>query len=344
MSTDDIRQRGTVDERARTMLILLGIVFPVLVTSTGVIATLLWVPEVPDPAAIHWSASGVPDGFGPAWTFPAAIAGIGYGLTALLVAMVALTRARTQPWGPMTRFLGAFMPGAVAAITVSLCGAMAAQRGLADAREATTSALAVLAVPAVWVIVTVAFWLLQPRVPVRRAVGDTAEDVPLAPSERAVWMHTVTASAGGIAAVTVATLAVLAGAVVLALARTPAAWILLGVAVLLVLMLSTMLAFRVRVDERGLSVVSVGGWPRFAIAIGDVAAVSIDEISPMADFGGWGVRYGPGRGWGVIMRSGEAIVVERRSGARFTVVVPDAARGAGVLEALRERRGDDSAR
>lgn len=343
--TDDLTtERADLEDRARTLVILLGIVFPVLVTSTGVILTLLWLPEVPDPAATHWSSFGPPDGFGPAWTYPAMVGGLGLGLTALLVAMVAATNAQKRPWGPTSRFLAAFMPGAIAGTVVGLCCAMAAQRGLSDASEATSSGLSVLAVPGVWAVITVLFWFLQPRVPVPVLTDDGVEEVAIAPTQRAVWMQSVTTSPGGVIALCVATLAVLAGAIVMALAGTPAAWLMLAVAALLILGLATMVSFRVRVDERGLSVVSVGGWPRFHTPLADITDVSVAEISPMADFGGWGVRYGMGRGWGVILRAGEAIVIRRSERGAFTVVVPDAARGAGVLEALRRRRIDENAR
>jgi hypothetical protein len=94
----------------------------------------------------------------------------------------------------------------------------------------------------------------------------------------------------------------------------------------------------VTVDRRGLTV-SLGpfGWPRVRVPADDVAEVTVAEISPM-QFGGWGYRIVPG-GSGVILRAGEALIVTRRSGRRFTVTVDNADTAAGLLTAVATRTG-----
>ncbi len=90
---------------------------------------------------------------------------------------------------------------------------------------------------------------------------------------------------------------------------------------------------RVVVDRRGLTVaLGLLGRPRVHVPAEDVEAVTVADVSP-AQFGGWGYRVVPG-GRGVIIRSGQALVVTRRSGQRFTVTVDDAETAAGLLSAV----------
>ncbi|WES64942.1 hypothetical protein P0L94_02445 [Microbacter sp. GSS18] len=115
------------------------------------------------------------------------------------------------------------------------------------------------------------------------------------------------------------------------------AWVVTGVAVLLIVLAATTVAFHVRVDDRGLSVESVAGVPRFRVPLGDVTSAAAVDVVPMGEFGGWGLRWAPGRRFGVVLRTGAAIEVTRRDGRRFVVTVDDAGTGAALLEALAER-------
>ena len=99
----------------------------------------------------------------------------------------------------------------------------------------------------------------------------------------------------------------------------------------------TTIVFRVRVSERGLRVASLVGVPRFAVPLDDVESVEVVRVSPMADFGGWGIRLGVDGRLGVVLRSGDAIQVRRRSGRTLVVTVEDAQTGAGLLATLVER-------
>lgn len=105
--------------------------------------------------------------------------------------------------------------------------------------------------------------------------------------------------------------------------------------VLFAMMLATS-AFHVRVDREGLTVVSLLGFPRFHVPLSDIRGVAVGEVSPMGEFGGYGIRSTVGAS-GVVLRRGPAITITRTSGRRFVVTVDDAARGGALLDALVRR-------
>src|SRR5690554_8235704 len=50
----------------RRRVVLIGGVIPVAIASIAAVVMISWIPELPDPIAVHWSGSGA-DGFGSAW-------------------------------------------------------------------------------------------------------------------------------------------------------------------------------------------------------------------------------------------------------------------------------------
>jgi hypothetical protein len=143
-----------------------------------------------------------------------------------------------------------------------------------------------------------------------------------------------------------AALAIFGGVLVVALSAVVAGvtgadpllvWLLSAIAVLLLVLAATTLAFHVRVDDSGLHVESVLGIPRFHVPLTDIESAARVEVNPMGEFGGWGLRLSTGRRFGVVLRAGEGIEVLRRSGKRFVVTVADAGTGAALLEALVRR-------
>jgi hypothetical protein len=61
-------------------------------------------------------------------------------------------------------------------------------------------------------------------------------------------------------------------------------------------------------------------------------------VVPLGEFGGFGLRWGPGRRLGIITRGGEALEVQRRDGRTVVVTVDDAATAAGLLMAFAARK------
>lgn len=322
---------------ARRRYLVVGCAIPAAVTLVAVALMVAWLPEMPSTVATHWSGTGGADAFAPAWTVPLGTAVLGLGLVALF-ATIMLTGTRDGHWGPMMRLLGAASLGTVVLVDVGLTWSFALQRGLDDPNDAPGIGLPMLVAVALGLLAGAIGWFAQPNVtaPGERPAQHVAP-LELAAGERAVWVRTTSMSRGAMVAI-VASIVVLAlGTVVVAATGSPVWWVMLGVTVLLVLLAVTTFVFRVRVDEKGLTVGSTVGVPRFGVPLDDVASVAVTTVNPTADFGGWGVRLAPNGSFGIVLRAGEALQVTRRDGRRFTVTVDDAATAAALLEALSSR-------
>ncbi|MFI6687127.1 DUF1648 domain-containing protein [Streptomyces sp. NPDC050485] len=93
----------------------------------------------------------------------------------------------------------------------------------------------------------------------------------------------------------------------------------------------------VTVDRHGLTArPTVLPWPRIRVPLSDVDRAVSREVKVPSEYGGWGYRVRPGKS-GLVLRSGEAIVVRRRSGREFAVTVDDSATGAALLNTLADR-------
>ena len=339
--------------RARTAFWWVGVIVPlvILVLSTAVVVA--WWAELPDPVAMHWSGSA-PDGFGPRWTIliPPLI---GAALVALF-AVMALFAHRLPPqvrtgggvvtdadgtpqWSLTARFLGAVSLGQSAMMGFLTIATAHVQRGLADAQDAAGIGPWVLVGFVLLVVLTAVGWFLQPRVvsaPARAAAPGAA---PLAPTERAAWFGSVTIARSGIIVLSIGVLVVLVMTVItLARGDQPAmSAILVALSLGLLFAVAASTSFRVRVDERGLRVRALVGWPDTRIALADITAVGVVKIDPFAEFGGWGWRLGTDGRRGVVLRKGDALQVTRGNGRVFVVTVDGAADAASVLESLRTR-------
>lgn len=102
------------------------------------------------------------------------------------------------------------------------------------------------------------------------------------------------------------------------------------------------------VGPNGLLARSIIGWQRLRVALADIAAAGVVEVDPMAEFGGWGVRWviGPrGKGrWGILTRRGPALEIVRRDGRSLVFTVDDSATAASVLEKYAKGANDDPCR
>src|SRR5919112_3660485 len=117
--------------RGRKVSLWSAVTGMVLALAAGVVAWS-WRPELPEPVAVHWSADGRPDGFGPlAHSIAVLVA------TAALLCLMFATFGWLWGQAAVTRRLVAaacVWSGAFAA--VQLLTSVGFQRGLADAAEA----------------------------------------------------------------------------------------------------------------------------------------------------------------------------------------------------------------
>lgn len=96
-----------------------------------------------------------------------------------------------------------------------------------------------------------------------------------------------------------------------------------------VLALAAISRVTVSVDERGLRLDPRWGIPIKRIPLDRIAAVRTTDLVP-AEWGGWGMRWLPGR-TALVTRGGPALVVERTNGTQFAVTVDDPERLADAL-------------
>ncbi|MBF0815784.1 DUF1648 domain-containing protein [Microbacterium paludicola] len=333
-------------DRAIRRFRIVALAAPIVGSAIFAIAQLAMLPGVPDVVAIHWGADGRPDGFGPAWTFPALSIALGIGLTLLIAAPVALG-ARPEASRVPLRVSAAVVWFLVVFLAVLSTGALAAQVGLAAAGH-SPDILPLLGISALLAAVaSLIAWLIVRDAP---AVGKTPEPpaaVPVRPAERAVWLQTATVSRTGLVVLGLALIVALGSAAAAAVAEigrigAPGAGsvISVGVTLLVMLAVATTIVFRVRVDDEGLHVRSAMGWPRVSIPHGEIARAEVVHVEPFAEYGGWGWRVALGSGTGVVTRRGEGLRVTRNDGRTFTITVDDASTAAGLLRGFGERKDE----
>lgn len=336
--------------RSRTAFFAVGAVAPIAIIAVTTAVIAAWLPELPDPIATHWGSGGV-DGYGPRWMAVALPIGVGGGLVALLTLNGVFghrmpqssTKPRMAAWGPASRFLAGMSLGmALFVCAISLCTA-GIQRGLADASQARDIGPWMLPAFGLLIAGSAIGWFLQPRSPERPVgPGTPVAAMSLAPTQRAAWFGTAAMARSGRMTLLVLLLILFAMTAFTLAGGAAAAWILVAVSVLMLLLICSTLVFRVRVNSAGLRVRSMLGWPDTRIEAADISKVEVVEINPMAEFGGWGWRIGVDGRRGVVLRAGEALQVTDSRGKVFVVTVDGASEAASVLEAVRERTGHAS--
>lgn len=340
--------------RARTAFWWVGVNVPLTLLAMAAAVVLAWLPELPDPVAVHWGGQG-PDGFGPRWSILVPLF-VGAAIVAGFAAPVLFAHRMpssspsgggivadaqgTPQWSAPGRPLGAISLGMAGLMALVTIAAADAQRGLADAAGASDITGSVLVGLAVLVALAAVGWFLQPRVEPAAAAARETVPVALAATERAAWFGTASIARRGAVALGVLWLGLASGAA-FALAAGEAGdgaaggWILAAAAAVLLVAIGGSLVFRVRVSPSGLRVRSAFGWPDTRIGLNDIVKAEVVAVNPFAEFGGWGWRLAVDGRRGVVLRRGEALQVVQRSGRVFVVTVDGAAEAAAVLEGLR---------
>jgi hypothetical protein len=311
-------------------VLLVAVGLPLAVTAVGLALVIAWLPQLPDPVAVHWGTTGA-DGFAPAWAWVLGYAVLGIGVPVLFGAL-SFAGSRVGPtWAQ--KLLTSASLGVTVVLAVTFVGTTAVQRGLEDAADAPDVGWIVVAALAAGLVAGAIGWFVQP--PLIPAANEliAAEPLPLGRGERAVWLATTQAAPGVLLTIIVAIVLVLGCATLLVVQTGGESWFLFFAPVALVLLALSTTRWRVRVDETGLLVQSVLGRPRYRVPVAEIARAGAVEVSPTADFGGWGVRHGEGRRLGVITRGGPALEAVRHDGSSIVVTVDDAETGASLLSA-----------
>ncbi len=313
-----------------------ALVVPVVLTLVAVVLQLTWLGQLPDPVAIHWGTSGVPNGFAAAWVVPAMTVATGLLLPGIMAA-VTIPALRRGAQGATFRFLAATAAGMAAMTAVISTWSVAVQRGLSDAASAPSVMPAMVVGLAALLVVGLLGWFVQP---VQHQVvpgAAVAAPLPVRAGERVMWTRTATAARWLAALLLAVTALNTTLAVVFWFTSPQTVPIVAGTALLVLLAFVSSASFTVRVDRDGLTVTSALGVPRFRVPLDDIVSAGTGDTVGFGEFGGYGVRTAS-HGTGVILRNGEALRVTRSSGRQFVVTVDDAALGASVLQGLVAQR------
>lgn len=325
--------RASLRRPVLVLVVLFGI--PLALAAAAIAVVLAWAPELPDPLAIHW-AGDRPDGFSSLGGFIALIAATLAGM-ALLLGLIGIAAIRAgQPMRAL-RMLAALQLATAGLLAVGMTASAAIQRGLSDAADADGATLGRgMLVAVVCAIALGALGALAlPRQHQTAPDGGSAEPAPaleLGAEERAVW----TGRAAMETRVLAALLLTLGAVALLPILVGVEGWAsLIGVGVALLIL--PFLFWRVRVDRRGLTTRSALGWPRWSMAAGDIVEARAVAVNPLAEFGGWGIRFGGGGRWGLVLRRGSALEIHRAGKVPFVVTVDGAEEAAALLNGYRHR-------
>lgn len=317
--------------RPRLPLPVIAILLPLVVTLAGMLAIVPFVPA--RDIAVHWGASGAPDGYAPAWVTVLVLAVV--GVIAPLAFGIPLLATR-RDGASFTQKTLAVVSLWLAVFLVLLSGWMIFGQQDAGAEPPAVGLGLLLALGGSLPIAALAWAFAPPTVAVE-PVGVPAEPLAIAEGERTVWIGRTRLATPGLIAVVLAIVLSAAAGVFAAIVTDGGAAAVLGVPVLLFAMLLMTSIWTVRADATGLTVRSATGWPRFHVAAGEIAHAGTTRATALGEFGGWGIRFGRGRRLGIIMRSGEALEVQSRDGGALVVTVDDANTAARLLSAVAQR-------
>lgn len=316
--------------RARRAAYWVGTIIPLALTLIGSVIVAFALPKLPAEVAIQFSFAGTPSNFGPAWTQLVLTLGIGALLSTLAFYATRSPNKTGEIWTKTHRFLPALMLGVVAMIEILGVGTTLLQVGLSNARDMPSPVPVMIAGLAAWPTLTVVGYLVQPKIVIDNLEAAASTPLPLAPGERVVWVGSTSLKQAAVIVIGLVITLTVAVALALLLLGNEYWWlpgllaIILGVAA----MLATV--YRVRIDATGLTAKSPLGWPVFHVKANDVETVTVGDINPLGEFGGWGLRSTPD-GFGLVLRTGTGIRIRRRNGRMFVITLDDAETAASVL-------------
>lgn len=317
-------------------VLIVGGVLPIAIVGIATYLMVSWLPQLPDPIAVHWSGSG-PDGFGPALPFILAPGVIVVLFCALGIGM----SWRTTGSGALTynqKFLLVAGVWLSTLLSIGFGVSVGAQRGLSNAPDAPNIGIVLLIGAAAGLLLSTGAWFVLPPGEAVDEVGKSPTPLDIRGDERLSWSRT--ARLGNRALLIVGlSLAVATGAAILAtIASSSSSLVAIIVLVFVSALVVTNTWWRVSADRRGLTVRGAMGWPFRRIALTDIRTVQVVEVQPTRDFGGYGWRWASGGRSGVILRAGSGVEVTATSGKRFVVTVDDAETGAAVIASLLSRQ------
>lgn len=332
--------------QAQAVARVVGLYVPLALTLVGLALMLIWLPRLPNPMASHWNGAGVADGFGSPW-----VSVVSFPLTMLIVTSLffaqhlqrvpAMVKPGTPAWGAMNRLISAIVLGTVVLIFAMEIGTTVPQLDVADARTLGSITVSLVSAFGIAIVAGVIGYVVQPKLRIESLEDpDAVPPLDLADTEPAVWFGEVKPSRA-YSWVVAAVIATMLGALLLVASARPFSLIpviIMAVVCVVVTVLLLMCArFSVSIDDTGLRARSLIGWPVIRVPAGDVDHVTVGDINPFAEFGGWGLRWSPDGKKGIVMRAGEGIRITRKTGRGLVLTLDDAATAASVLSTVAAR-------
>lgn len=319
----------------RLRIALIAGVFPVALAIAGAVV-LLSLDDLPALLAVHWDLAGSPDRFGSVAESAILIAVVStvFATIATLVT-VSLKAGSGRSYVP--KVLVATSVWLSAFLVLGIGGTVWMQRGLVDASQSPSPTLPLFIAFVVALPLAAAAWIATPSPTTVTAPASDAPTLELGADERVLWVRNATPATTFVVVVVVGALACVAAALVGAFVGGAVVIPIVIVPALIVVVAAATLFWRVRVDATGVVTRSAFGLPRFVVPIAEIAEARAIELSPMREFGGWGIRVGTKGRLGIVLRAGEALEVQRHDGRVFAVTVDDAATAAALVNGLVRR-------
>jgi hypothetical protein len=319
----------------RLRISLIAGLFPLALALVG-IAVLLSLDDLPAQVAVHWDASGRADRFGSLAESTILIGALSTGF-AVLATLVTISLKAGTGRSYVPKVLVATSVWLSAFLVLGIGGTVWMQRGIVDAAQSPSPTLPLFIAFVVALPLAAAAWIATPAPVTLPAPESETPALELGVDERVLWVRTATPAASFVVVVVIGALVCVGGALVGTFVGGQAVIpIVIAPAVVVVLAAAT-LFWRVRVDGRGVVTRSALGLPRFVVPIAEISEAHAIELSPLREFGGWGLRVGTQGRLGIVLRAGEALEIHRHDGRVLAITVDDAATAAALVNGLVRR-------
>lgn len=324
--------RPTTPVPHRTASTVLTLVVPAALLLAATVVAFGWRDRLPDPVASHWGTDGV-NGTSSFAGLMALLPALGVPFSALAWA-IAFFAGRAALTRRFAAALAVWVAGFSGSLTLVMLHAQLDAATAADAGDIGAGMAVAFAAP--MVLGALAAWATpgDAALPATTPVPASAARLLLPDGEVATWVRRIDWVHPAVVVVVCAAFAALMGA------TTRTWWFAAVLFTFLAVVVGGLSSWTVTVDARGLVARAMLPRPRIVVPLAEVEHAEVVQVSPLRQFGGWGLRMGIDGRVGVILRGGEALEVTRTGGRRVAVTVDDAATGAALLNTLATRLRD----
>lgn len=327
--------------RSQVVAALASAVVVVLAAVGGAVAVWSVRDELPQVVATHWGPTGRADGFQP-------LSGL-FVENMLMCLVMPLFILVIGVVAKQVRYLGPVAGGTAVFLSSVMNGSVWMQRGMTAEQVAAASSPDLPLVAGGLVALLVGGLL---HLGLRRKPSDAAVPVEIAATAprllvddavrvawtgrtrvaRAVWVLL-----GAVGLVTVVPMAAML------VAGTWGGAVIMAFTVVLLVVVGAAMVANVSIDARGVRARVLGVVPLVNIPLTSISAASVTQVSPLGEFGGWGLRVGLNGEMGLVTSAGPAVRIERGSQeGPFLITLTDAEAAAATLNTLLSRRGGDA--